>query len=268
MAGVKYRGLDPRTRPLRWGLYALALTGVLVATGPMAIKIATGWLASELDKLPWYGTRLLGMLSYGALALSVIYGLLLSTGLLDAIAHRAVSFTLHRDLAATGLGLGMVHGALLLLDRTVPYSVGQLVVPFAGPYRPLWVGVGQVVLYLMAIVYVSFYVRRQIGQRSWRLLHYVTLLVFFGATAHGLMSGSDTSARWAFWAYVMADAAVVFLVGYRISLSIATRLFGPGNRVHPTPRSMRPRMSTSQVDAPVVAVRTGSAGPDQWNTVK
>jgi predicted ferric reductase len=231
MAGVKYRGLDPRTKPLRWGLYLILLVGVLVVTGPAAVDTATRWLATEHDKLPWYGTRLFGMLSYGALALSVIYGLLLSTGVLDAIAHRAVSFTLHQDLAAIGLGLGMVHGSLLMLDKTMPYSPAQVLIPFAGAYRPLWVGVGQIALYLMAIVYVSFYVRRRIGQRAWRLLHYATFLAFVGATAHGLMTGTDTSAPWAFWSYVVAGVSVMFLFGYRITLAISAPLGSHSSRL-------------------------------------
>jgi methionine sulfoxide reductase heme-binding subunit len=242
MAGVKYRGLDPRTRPLRWGLYVLLLAGVLVATAPAALGTATQWLATEHDKLPWYGTRLFGMLAYLAVALSVIYGLLLSTGVLDAIAHRAVSFTLHQDLAAIGIGLGMVHGALLMLDRTVPYTPAQVLVPFAGPYQPLWVGIGQIALYLMAIVYVSFYARRRIGQRAWRLLHYATFLTFLAATAHGLMAGSDTSAPWAFWTYVAASVAVAFLFGYRLTLAAAARIVRVDShveshmRVKPSPK--------------------------------
>jgi DMSO/TMAO reductase YedYZ heme-binding membrane subunit len=224
MAGVKYRGLDPRTRTLRWGLYLLALACVLAVTGPRTIDTATHWLAFEHDRLPWYAMRLLGMLSYGALSLSVIYGLLLSTGVLDAIAHRTVSFTLHQDLAAFGLSLGMVHGILLLLDRSVPYTLGQLLVPFAGPYRPLWVGIGQIALYLMAVVYGSYHVRRAIGQRSWRRLHYLSFLVFLGATAHGVMSGSDTSAPWAFWTYVGSAVAAAFLFAYRVTFHVATRI--------------------------------------------
>lgn len=248
MAGVKYRGLDPRSRTLRWGSYLLVVSAVLVATGPTAINTATSWLATEHDKLPWYGTRLFGMLAYGALALSMVYGLLLSTGLLDAIAHRAVSFTLHQDLAAIGLGLGMIHGALLMLDKTVPYSPGQVLLPFGGPYRPLWVGMGQIGLYSMAIVYVSFSVRRRIGQRAWRLLHYVTFLTFFGATAHGLMSGSDTSAPWAFWTYVAAGVAVVFLFGYRVTLSVAARMGRRGGRVG-SPITLKPSPKERSADS-------------------
>ena len=66
----------------------------------------------------------------------------------------------------------------------------------------------------------SFYVRRRIGQRAWRLLHYTTLLAFAFATTHGVMSGTDTPAAWAFWIYATASVSVVFLLGYRITLAL------------------------------------------------
>ena len=220
MAGVKYEGLSPRTRPLRWGLFLLAVGGLLVATGPDAVRAAADWLAAHSESLAWYSSRILGFLAYGALAISVIYGLLLSTGVLDRVAHRAVSLTLHQDLSAIAIGLTALHGALLALDTFVPQTVRQLVIPFTGPYRPEWVGIGQIALYLMLVVYGSFYVRRRIGQRAWRLLHYTTLLAFAFATAHGVMSGTDTPAAWAFWIYATASVAVVFLLGYRITLGL------------------------------------------------
>ena len=95
--------------------------------------------------------------------------------------------------------------------------------PFAGPYRPLWVGVGQLAFYLMVVVYVSFYLRRRIGQRGWRMLHYTTFLAFVGATAHGLMSGTDTPAPWAFWSYAARPPLVGFLLGYRITVALGDR---------------------------------------------
>jgi sulfoxide reductase heme-binding subunit YedZ len=219
---MRYEGLSPRTRLLRWGLFGLAIELVLLATAPKAADVALGWVTANADSLPWYATRILGFLAYGALAISVVYGLLLSTGILDRIAHRAVSFTLHQDLSAIAIGLTALHGAVLALDTFVPQSVGQLIIPFSGPYRPEWVGIGQLTFYLMAVVYASFSVRRRIGQRTWRLLHYTTLLAFAGATAHGLMSGTDSPAVWAFGAYVISTVAVVFLLIYRITLGVAT----------------------------------------------
>jgi len=221
---MKYRGLDPRTKSLRWGLFIVAVTLILIMTGGSALQSVQSWLTVEHDRLPWYTTRLLALLSYLAITGSVVYGLLLSTGILDAIAQRTVTFTLHQDLSGIGLGLAMVHAAVLMIDTSVPYTPIEVLVPFAGPYRNIWVGMGQLSLYLTAIVMASFYLRKRIGQKRWRTLHYVTFLAFLGATVHGLMSGTDTSAPWAFWMYLVSATLVVFLTVYRIVLAIAGRV--------------------------------------------
>jgi predicted ferric reductase len=222
---MRYRGLSPSTALTRWALAALALGITLGATAPMAISGLAGLLAAQSTTLPWIASRLLGFIAYLALAASVVYGLLLSTKLLDAVAHRPVTFTLHQDLASIGLGLAAVHGALLGLDHSVPASIGQLLLPFTTAYRPQWVGLGQLAFWLCAAVVASFYVRRRIGQRAWRTLHYATFLAFVGATAHGLGSGTDTAGG-AWWLYVAAGTAVAFLLAYRIAVSAVSGAAG------------------------------------------
>ena len=220
---MKYRGLSSRTGWLRWGLAGAVVAIVVAGTAPDAMNGLARWLDTDSSSLSWYASRLFGFLAYGALTASVIYGLLLSTGILDAIAHRAVSFTLHQELAALGLSLTAIHGALLGLDTTVPTSVTAIVVPFAGTFRPVWVGMGQLAFYLSIAVYASFWVRKRIGPKRWRLVHYTTFLAFAGATAHGLMTGTDTSATWALTVYAASAGAVVFLVLYRVLLAVASR---------------------------------------------
>jgi DMSO/TMAO reductase YedYZ heme-binding membrane subunit len=218
-----YQGLQPRTRLLRWSLFMAAAVIVLAATSGAALDAVIGWLSLEHDRVPWYVTRISALLAYLALTASVVYGLLLSTKLLDRIAHRAVSFTLHQDLASVGLALALVHAAVLMVDRSVPYTPLEVVVPFIGPYEPLWVGMGQIALGLTIAVLASFYLRRRIGQKAWRQLHYVSFLAFLAATAHGLMAGTDSGAPWAFAGYVAAIAAVAFLLAYRIVMAMAAR---------------------------------------------
>ncbi len=223
MAGVRYRGLDPRTGLARWGLAAVAAGIVAGATGPGAVRGLGDVLAANATSLPWLFERLFAFLAWMAVTASVVYGLLLSTKLLDAIAHRPISFSLHQDLAAFGLGLAGIHGVLLGLDHTVPFSLAQILVPGLAPHAPLAVGVGQVALYLMAVVTASFYLRRRIGQRTWRTLHYLTFLAFAGATAHGIAAGTDSGAGWARALYVGAAVTVGFLLTYRIVTAIAAR---------------------------------------------
>ena len=220
---MKFRGLDPRTRLVRWGLFAVGIGIVLGGTAPTAFRELHVALEANRSSLPWVFERLFAFLAYFSMAGSVVYGLLLSTKILDAIAHRPITFTLHQDLASVGLGFAGIHGALLGLDKTVPFSVAQIAIPGLAPHAPLWVAAGQVSFYLMLIVVGSFYVRRRIGQRTWRLLHYLTFFAFVGATAHGLGAGTDSGSAWAWWIYIGATAAVVFLFVYRVVLSIVTR---------------------------------------------
>jgi sulfoxide reductase heme-binding subunit YedZ len=220
---MRYRGLGRRTRIGAWLSFGVVVIGVLALTGGGALEAARSWLTTEQDRLPWYATRLLGLLAYLVLAASVVYGLLLSTGILDAVAQRTVSFTLHQDLSAIGLGLALVHAAMLTLDRSVPYTVAEVFLPLIGPYRPVWVAMGQLALAVTVVVTASFSVRKRIGQKRWRTLHYASFLAFVAATAHGLMAGTDTATPWALWGYLAASAIVVFLTSYRIVLAIATR---------------------------------------------
>ena len=216
-------GPYPRLRWVRWGLFAILVVLIVGATGPRAWDQASSWIRDEHERLPWYTTRIAALLAYLALSASTVYGLLLSTKLLDRVAHRPISFTLHQDLAGIGVALALVHAAVLMIDRAVPFTPVEVVVPFAGPYRPLWVGMGQLAMGLALLVLLSFYVRKRIGTRAWRAIHRLSFVAFAGATVHGLMAGSDSSAGWAYAGYLTLTVIVVFLTTYRVVLGVGTR---------------------------------------------
>ena len=186
---------------------------------PPSRGLAGAWEANR-SSLPWVFERTFAFLAYGAVAGSVIYGLLLSTKVLDVVAHRPITFALHQDLASFGVGLAAIHGMLLALDKSVPFSLAEIAVPGLAPYAPMWVAAGQVAFYLMAAVLASFYLRRRIGQRAWRLFHYLTFFAFIGATAHGLGAGTDSASPWAWWLYVGSSVVVLFLFVYRITSAV------------------------------------------------
>ena len=222
-AGVAYRGLPESIRIAGWLAIAVAVGAILGATGPTAIVRIKEVAAIQPGLLAWYTVRAMGFLAYFVLAGSVLYGLLLSTKILDAIAHRPVSFALHKDLAIVALILASLHGGLLVFDQSFDFTPRSIIVPFASPYSPITVGIGQLTFYASFVVTASFYVRRHIGQRAWRILHYVTFLAFIGATFHGIASGSDSGSSWAFWVYLVPCTLSIFLLTYRIVISIAAR---------------------------------------------
>ena len=226
MAGVTYRGMD-RARP-RWsgsGCRRSPRGSCSARPCPASSPGCSRWSRSTRRASPWLFERLFAWLAYIAVTrLGRVTGCCCRPRCSTPIAHRPVNFTLHQDLAAVGLGMAGIHGVLLGLDATMPFSVVQMLVPGQAPYAPLAVGVGQVAFYLMALVTASFYVRRHIGQRAWRTLHYVTFLAFAGSTAHGIAAGTDSGSPWAQWIYLGAMTVVAFLLAYRIGMSVAERV--------------------------------------------
>ena len=227
-AAPSYHGLPLPVRLVAWLALALVVGVVVGATAPSTLRRIGAVAALQPGMLDWYAVRALGFLAYIVLAFSVLYGLLLSTKILDVIAHRPVSFALHKDLAILAMILATLHGALLIGDASFDFTPRAILVPFASPYSPVSVGIGQLTFYGFVVITASFYIRSRIGQKAWRVLHYTTFLAFVGATFHGIASGSDSGQRWAFYLYVGSVAIAIFLITYRIALSLATRLHRRG----------------------------------------
>jgi hypothetical protein len=106
---------------------------------------------------------------------------------------------------------------VLLGDQYIGYTLVQVLVPFASAgYKPLAVGAGQVALYVLALVALSFYVKQQLGRQVWRLIHFASFGLFGLALLHGIFSGSDGGAWWAQALYWLSGGSVLFLTVYRV----------------------------------------------------
>jgi predicted ferric reductase len=167
----------------------------------------------------WYFARSAGVMAYLLLSASVILGVLLSARTRFTWPRFAVE-ELHRFLAILTGTFVALHGASLLLDRVVPISLGQMLVPFSSPYRPFAVGLGAAAAELMAAVGISNHFRKRLPHRLWRRIHYLTLGVWVLATGHGVLAGSDHADPW----FAGIAAASVAAVG----LAFAVRFSGRG----------------------------------------
>jgi sulfoxide reductase heme-binding subunit YedZ len=169
----------------------------------------------KTDPTFWLLARASGLTAYGLLTGSVLAGLVLKSRPFGRALKPASTTDVHRFLALLGLGMLALHGGTLLLDHTLKMPLAGLFVPGASPYRPAAVAVGVVGAELMALIYVSFFLRRRIGARNWRRLHWATYLVFLLATVHGLASGTDSAQPWAHDLYLGAVGAVAFATAWR-----------------------------------------------------
>ena len=166
------------------------------------------------DPTFWILARASGMSAYLLLTSSVLAGLVLKSRPFGRALRAAAVADVHRTLALLGLSMLALHGVALTLDRTVHMPLAALVVPGLSPYRPLPVALGVLACELMILVAVSFSLRRRIGMKAWRRLHWATYLIFAAATVHGITAGTDT-ATWARGVYLGAVGAVVFATAWR-----------------------------------------------------
>jgi predicted ferric reductase len=194
------------------GLVALALFG--------AIASRAGWIAIEVPRPegtgPWFVSRATGFVAFVALALDVIVGLLVSTRVGDRWVSRAHAIDLHGWLSPLSLALVLGHAILLLGDRYIRFDLLDVLVPFASPYRPVAVGIGVVAAYLALVVHASFGLRRRIGAKTWRRLHYASFVVFVSAAVHAILAGTDTGRPWALALYGAPLIVVAALVVARV----------------------------------------------------
>jgi methionine sulfoxide reductase heme-binding subunit len=165
------------------------------------------------DPTFWFLARASGLTAYVLLTASVLAGLVLKSRPFGRAFKPAAITDVHRFLAFLGLGAVALHGMTLVLDSTVPISVAALLVPGLSPYRPLATALGVLAAELMVVVYASFSLRRRIGARNWRRLHWATYTIFGAATAHGLLAGTDTP--WIRPLYVTAVGAVIAATVWR-----------------------------------------------------
>ncbi len=180
--------------------------------------------------MTWMIIRGSGLAAFGLLAASTIWGLLVSSGFLGRLVKAKPLTYMHESLAVGAILATIGHLVALSADRFIEFGWQELFVPGASSFKPLWVTFGIVAFYGMVIVSASFYVRKHIGQKAWRLIHFSTFGIFLATAVHGLMAGTDSSNRYVQWAYIGSTAVVVGLT--------ATRIAAGGAKSRP-PRSTR-----------------------------
>jgi sulfoxide reductase heme-binding subunit YedZ len=125
-----------------------------------------------------------------------------------------------------------IHVASVVIDGFAPIGWLAAFIPFASPYRPIWLGLGAVVTDLLLAVAISSGLRRRISYRTWHLIHLSAYLCWPIAAAHALGSGTDAAKPWLLAVLVASGATLLFLLAWRVvrgpALSLRTRSLAIG----------------------------------------
>jgi DMSO/TMAO reductase YedYZ heme-binding membrane subunit len=208
-------------------ILGLAAGGLLLGAGSVAAETAVfpqlgDWLGLG-SKTAWYLTRSAGVVAYILLAASTIWGILLSSKIIKEAVPAALALATHNILSWLAIAFTGGHVISLLFDTYFSYTVADLLIPFIGPFRPGWVGMGVIAMYVMLLTTFSFYVRKQIGQKWWRRLHFLTFAAYALVTVHGFMAGTDSGNPGMRLMYVGSTLIVLFLTNYRLLFSARGR---------------------------------------------
>ncbi|HWD64717.1 MAG TPA: ferric reductase-like transmembrane domain-containing protein [Solirubrobacteraceae bacterium] len=211
------------------------MTGLAATLGP------TGY---------WYLTRATGVVSLVLLTAVVVLGLLGPMRLApNPRWPRFAVESLHRDLSLTAVALIVIHVITTVLDGFAPIGLIDAVIPFHSAYRPLWLGLGAVAFDLILALVITSLIRRRLGYRAWRAVHWLAYACWPVALLHGLGTGSDSRQLWAL--------LVTFACVVAVSWAIIARL-GRGQDVSPRWRGLG---AAGAVLTPIGLIAFTLAGP-------
>lgn len=140
----------------------------------------------------WYAARSAGMVSWLALCLSVVLGLMMSTKAMKQTVSRPWMLGTHRALSGFSVIFIIVHVAALVFDSYTHFDLVSVLVPFASSWHPLAVAWGVVGFWIMLAVELTSLARKHFPNILWKRVHFASFMLFVFATIHGLASGTDT----------------------------------------------------------------------------
>ena len=165
----------------------------------------------------WYAARASGVTAYVILTVTVSLGIAMGGKAQSTRWPRFATEDIHRFGGLLVGSLIGVHVLTIAADSFLPFSVGQLVIPFTAAYRPLWTGLGICAAEVLVALAITNHYRKRMPHRVWKTMHYANFAVWGLASLHGMLSGTDRSALWLALIYAVAIGTVGALIVWRFA---------------------------------------------------
>lgn len=197
-----------------------------------------------MEPLWWYTARAGGIVAWGLLAASVLWGLALSTKVFGKRPRPNWLLDMHQWLGTLTMVFLGVHVVALMFDSYVDFGLTDVLVPFASSWDPAAVAWGVVAFWLLLAVELTALGRRYLPKKVWRSVHYLSFPVFVLSTIHGVAAGTDVATTFAVATVVVVVAMVAMLSFVR--LDQAARQAKLDATAPANPRSPRAAVATAQ----------------------
>lgn len=176
-------------------------------------------MSATLTSSLWYLSRGTGVVTLVLLTIVVALGIATRSGRpLPGLPRFAVA-AVHRSASLLTLVFLGIHIGTLLFDKYAQLKLIDLVLPFAGSYRPLWLGLGTLASDLMIALVITSLLRHRLGAGTWRAIHWTAYAAWPIALLHGLGTGTDAGQLWLRAAAAASTLTVAAAVAWRCSAS-------------------------------------------------
>jgi sulfoxide reductase heme-binding subunit YedZ len=146
-----------------------------------------------MNEALWALGRGTGVVALVLMTVTVVLGILTRSGRPAFGMPRFAVTLVHRNSALIGTVFIAIHVVTLLFDPYAQLNVLDFFVPFLGSYHPFWLGLGTVAMDLLIAIVVTSLLRRWIGQRVFRVVHWASYVLWPIALFHSIGTGTDAS---------------------------------------------------------------------------
>ncbi|MCB0992663.1 MAG: ferric reductase-like transmembrane domain-containing protein [Acidimicrobiales bacterium] len=171
------------------------------------------------EQIWWYVARSGGIVAWGLLALSMCWGLMVSTRAANSAASPKNILGMHRYWSLLSVVFTGVHIAGLVADNYVTFGWAEVLVPWASEWQPTPVAWGVIGFYLLVAIEVTSLLMRRMPRPMWGAIHRMSFALFVFATLHGIQAGTDISNVW----YRLALLAAINIVAFLTVLTLLAK---------------------------------------------
>ena len=183
------------------------------------------------DQVLWFATRGAGAVSLIMLTASLCFGMVVVTRFQHAEWPRFLNYEMHRRISLLAIVFLAVHILAAVFDPFPSLGLAAALVPLASTYRPIPMALGVSPSTSSWRLIATSLLRKHIGQKTWRAIHWTSYAMWPPAVMHGVTGGTDGSATWMLLIDVACLGAVAACLAWRLR---------PRARMAATPGMLRP----------------------------
>ncbi len=192
----------------------------IVVDATAQTSMAEELLSRVQNSWPWYLTRASGLVAAVAMTLLMLSGIGFITGRTYAFIEPLTGWATHRSLGIILTISLLLHMIALYFDHFVPFSVVDLLVPFASQYQPvelygisfgsLYVALGVAAFYLIVLIVLVSLIWVEGRTKAWKVIHLLSYLAMVFVFVHALFIGTDLAGG--ILRYVWIGLGVILLI--------------------------------------------------------